>query len=251
MPVLVSVIMSAYNAEQYIEIALGSVLKQTMNSYECIIVDDCSTDGTIKVLDRFKDKDVRFKVIQNAVNLGAGLSRNRGIKIAQGKYITFLDSDDVWHEKKLERHINFMEENGINFSHCSYGYIDEKGRVSEKVLRVSKGPINYEDLLKRTEISCLTAIYNSQELGKLYMPNLRVKQDYALWLDILKTGISSYPLDEVLAWYRQVPNSNTSNKFRLIRKHYVFLREHEQLSHFNSLVYTLYWALNGVIRYYF
>jgi teichuronic acid biosynthesis glycosyltransferase TuaG len=143
-----------------------------------------------------------------------------------------------------------MIENKAAFSHTSYGYIDVEGNEIKSPLRVSQHPVTYKDLLKRTEISCLTAVYDASIIGKFYMSEHRRKQDYALWLSILKTGVQSLPLDEVLAYYRQVPTSATSKKYNLIFKHYLFLRETQELSIIQSGYYTLSWMINGFSRYY-
>lgn len=247
---LVSIITPTFNCEQYLPQTIESVLLQSYCNWELIIVDDCSTDRTLEVAYNWRDKDIRIQVFSLDSNLGSGPARNFAIERAKGEFIAFLDGDDIWHKEKLHLQVNFMLENDIIFSHSSYGYISGRGKIISKIFEVSKVPVSYQDLLKRTEISCLTAIYNAHRIGKFYMPSIRRKQDYALWLEILKHGYQSYPFPEVLAWYRQTPNSSTSNKFKLIIKHFTFLRNHEGLNVFKSLKYTTYWMINGFIRYY-
>ena len=137
----------------------------------------------------------------------------------------------------------------MKFSHSSYGYIDHNGKKIKSTFHVSSHPIEYKDLLKRTEISCLTAVYNQELIGKYYMSHHRKKQDYALWLSILKDGILSYPLDKELAYYRQRKGSATSKKYKLIFDHVTFLMETQALGLFKSIYYTLYWMVNGFFRY--
>src|SRR5690606_3490087 len=155
-----------------------------------------------------------------------------------------------WLPKKLETHVTFMLEMKAAFSHTSYGFIDEEGKIINKTFHVSNKPIGYKDLLKRTEISCLTAMYDVDKIGKMYMPDLRVKQDYALWLSILKRGFTSVPLDEELAFYRQRKNSNTNQKSKLIIKHIKFLYKIEKLNIIETIYYTGWWAVNGLAKYY-
>ncbi len=246
----VSIVTSVYNKAQYISRTINSVLEQSFNDWEMIIVDDCSIDDSQKIIKDFALKDKRIKILINELNLGAGLSRNKAIKFSTGKYIAFLDGDDIWAKKKLEIQINLMDENNWQFSHTSYGYISEDDQIIKKTFQVSNHPITYKNLLKRTEISCLTAVYNQHIIGKYYMSNHRRKQDYALWLSILKDGYLSYPINQELAFYRQTPNSNTSKKHKLIIKHILFLMQTQNFNILKSIYYTIYWAINGFFRYY-
>lgn len=247
---LVSIITAVYNCSDYIYEMINSVIKQTYDNWELIIVDDCSKDGTDKIIINFVNQDNRIKIIKNKNNLGAGLSRNKAIEFAKGEYIAFLDGDDIWANQKLEIQICLMEKNNWVFSHTSYGYISESGKKIKETFHVSKQPVGYDHLLKKTEISCLTAVYNQKKIGKYYMSHHRRKQDYALWLKILKDGYYSYPIDDELAYYRQRPGSATSKKYKLVVYHLIFLRETQGLSLIASMYYTMYWVFNGIIRYY-
>jgi teichuronic acid biosynthesis glycosyltransferase TuaG len=246
----VSIITPTYNSEKHLERTAKSVLNQTFQDWEWVLVDDLSQDGTRKILSNLQKQDSRIKVFLSDKNQGSGPARNRAIELAQGEYLAFLDSDDIWIPKKLEIHIAFMEEKGSVFSHTSYGFIDENDNVIKKTFHVSQEPVKYKDLLKRTEISCLTAIYNQKKIGKFFMPDLRRKQDYALWLSILKKGYASDPLDIETAFYRQHGNSATSNKFSLILKHWKFLNKFEKLNWFSSAYYTFHWGFGGLKKYY-
>jgi teichuronic acid biosynthesis glycosyltransferase TuaG len=247
---LVSIITPLYGSRDFVLKAIQSVKNQTYTNWEMLIVDDCSNDGSIELVEKEISFDKRIKLFKNKNNIGAGPSRNVAIKAASGKYIAFLDSDDIWHCEKLEKQIEFMKKHDALFSHTSHGYIDESGKVIKSTYRVSNNPVNYRGLLKKTEIGCLTAVFDCEMIGKFYMPDLRRKQDYALWLNILKTGIESYPLDEELAWYRQRAVSNTSNKLVLIGGHWTFLREHEKLNFFESCYYLTCWAFGGFVKYF-
>jgi teichuronic acid biosynthesis glycosyltransferase TuaG len=246
----VSIITPNYNAGKYIAETIESVLAQSFGDWEMIIVDDASTDDSREIIEKYKAADPRIKALYLTENKGQGNARNVAIRQAVGKYIAFLDSDDIWHPEKLERHLDFMKKNNSVFSHTSYGFIDESGNKILSDFHVSSKPVTYKDLLKRTEISCLTAMYDQERIGKFYMPGLRRKQDYKLWLDILKAGYVSDPLDEVLAWYRQRKNSTTGNKKKLIYEHYLFLKNIEKLPGLEALYYTVRWGWNGVRKYY-
>jgi teichuronic acid biosynthesis glycosyltransferase TuaG len=246
----VSIVTPTYNSIKFIERTVQSVLNQTFKDWEWIIVDDLSTDGTREYLTELQNRDPRIKCVLKEVNEGSGPTRNKAIELASYKYIAFLDSDDIWIPEKLALHVNFMEKNKSAFSHTSYGFIDENDKIIKQTFHVSDVPVYYEDLLKRTEISCLTAMYNQDVLGKMYMPDLRRKQDYALWLSILKKGFHSDPLDIETAFYRQHNSSATSNKIKLILKHIEFLRKNEELNIFKSLYYTFHWGFGGLRKYY-
>jgi len=247
---IVSIITPVYNAARFIEETYDSVKNQILQEWEWVLVDDQSTDDSFQLLLELSVKDERLKVHQLPENSGSGPARNLAIDLAQGTYLAFLDSDDIWTENKLSRHVSFMEKHQAAFSHTSYGFMNEAGEVINQTYHVSNKPVTYKDLLKRTEISCLTAMYNQDLIGKFYMPDLRRKQDYALWLSILKAGHHAIPLDEELAFYRQVKGSATNNKFKLIIKHLKFLREVEGLSVLHSLYFSFHWGINGVKKYY-
>jgi len=247
---LVSIITPSFNSGKFISETIQSVLNQTYSNWEMIITDDCSGDNTVEIIEQIVEKDSRIRLYRFEKNKGSGPARNNSIKKAKGKYLAFLDSDDIWVPNKLEKQLKFLEENNISFSHSSYGFLDESGNEIRKPFIVSKKPVGYKELLKRTEISCLTAIYNQEEIGKMYMPDLRKKQDYALWLSILKTGVKSFPQADILAFYRQRKTSATSKKHQLIFKHYFFLRTQENLTIYASLHYTFLWIVNGLLKYY-
>jgi len=245
----VSIITPVYNSARFIKETAQSVFNQSYSNWEWILVDDCSIDNSWELLNRLKLKDNRIKIFKNSTNIKSGLTRNFAISQATGRYIAFLDSDDLWHSDKLKIQILFMQKNNYYFSHTSYGYIDEEGGKIKSIFNVSK-EVDYKHLLKRTEISCLTAMYDAEKIGKYYMSEHPRKQDYALWLAILKDGINSYGLDIELAYYRQVKTSATSKKYNLIFKHVIFLKNTQQFNLVKAVYFTFYWMINGFIRYY-
>lgn len=245
----VSIITPVYNSALYLRETADSVIGQTYNDWEWILVDDCSSDDSWEIMQSLTKIDNRIKIYKNSTNLKSGKTRNFAIKEATGRFIAFLDSDDIWNKDKLAIQIQFMIENEYYFTHTSYGYINAQSQKIKSTFHVSK-IVDYKHLLKRTEISCLTAIYDSSKIGKFYMSNHDRKQDYALWLAILKSGVNSYGIDKELAYYRQTEGSATSKKHKLVFKHVKFLMETQNFSLIKAMYYTSYWMANGFIRYF-
>jgi teichuronic acid biosynthesis glycosyltransferase TuaG len=209
----VSVVTAAYNAAKFIEATILSVLNQKYENWEMLIVDDASTDNTSSIVKRWVKKDKRIFLIQLSRNRGQGVARNEAIRRASGQFIAFLDSDDIWHQDKLAIQVREMNRHNYSFSHTSYGYIDGKGSIIKEPQIVSDKPVTYKHLLKYTEISCLTAVYDAMILGKIYMPDIRRSQDYVLWLSLLKKT-NSLPIKSVLAFYRLHDSNISKNKFK-------------------------------------
>jgi len=233
---LVSIITPSYNSAKYISETINSVLNQSYSSWEMIIVDDCSTDNTIEVIKKFMFDHKNISLFENTINEGAAVSRNKAIKKAKGKYIAFLDSDDLWKKDKLEKQIKFMQDNNVDLSYSSFDLIDEEGRNLNK----SKNPpdtLDYIELLKENQIGCLSAIYNQDNLGKYYMPLIRKRQDYGLWLSILKKT-KAYKVAENLAIYRVRTNSVSSNKIEMLKYNYQLFRDHENMSVIRAAYYV-------------
>ena len=245
----VSIITPVYNAERFLLKTAESIINQTYKDWEWIVVDDCSKDNSWKLMQELAKSDGRIKIYKNEKNLKSGKTRNFAIKEAKGRYIAFLDADDIWTEDKLAIQIPFMYKNKYAFSYTSFGYLDEEGNIIKSPLKVNR-EIDYKHLLKRTEIGCLTAVYDAEMLGKFYMSDHSTKHDYALWLSILKAGNKAYGLDEVLAYYRIVSTSATSKKHTLILKHINFLKETQGISTLKATYYTLFWMINGFVRHY-
>lgn len=233
---LVSIITPLYNSEKFIEETIKSVLSQTYNNWEMLIVDDCSTDNGVEIVEKYQVKDKRIKLIRLSKNGGGAVARNKGIEEAKGDYIAFLDSDDLWHYQKLEKQIKFMKKNNYTFTFTKYQQMNEKGEKLDRYINVPK-TLTYRQTLLKNPIGCLTVIYNSKELGKIYMPLIRKRQDYALWLKILKKGIIAHGLNENLSYYRLLENSISSNKISLIKYQWKLYRKIEKLSILESFFY--------------
>ena len=229
---LVTIITPTYNAEKYIVDTINSVMNQTYQYWEMIIVDDCSTDNTTNLIKEAKKLDSRVKLIQLDENKGAAYARNTGIKRAKGRYIAFLDSDDLWLGNKLENQVSFMQEKDIAFSFSSYYIVNNSNQILKKVCVPQE--ITYKELLKNTIIGCLTVMLDIEKLGKVQMPNIRTRQDTALWLSILKKGYTAYGIQEPLARYRKVAGSISSNKIKMVKKNWEMYRKIEKLNFLQS-----------------
>lgn len=241
---LVSVIMPSYNSEATIEESILSVLKQKYENWELIISDDNSTDNTINIIQDYAKKDHRIQVVRHTINKGAGFARNAAIERAAGRYIAFLDSDDLWDEYKLSMQIAFMEENNIAFTYSQYRKIDMQGNLGRIISPPST--ITYAELLKSNVIGCLTAIYNQEVLGKTFMPLIRKRQDMALWLDLLKITEKAYCIPSVLAYYREGQKSLSSNKYKILISQWYFYRNYIGLNVLKSAYYFSFYIYKAV-----
>lgn len=218
----VSIIMPAYNVEEFITRSIDSVLKQTYINWELLIVNDCSIDSTVREVEPYLT-DIRIQLINNEKNLGGAGSRNVAIKAAKGRYLAFLDSDDLWSEDKLEKQLEFMQQNRVGFSFSGYTTISETGVLMDKI-EVPKR-VSFSRLLKHNYIGCLTAIYDTEPFGKIYMPLVRKRQDFALWLELLKHFEYAYGLNENLGFYRIRAGSLSSSKLDAFKYYWRILRE--------------------------
>ena len=247
---LVSVIMPSYNTAEYISESIASVRKQTYTDWELIIVDDCSADNTDELVKPILS-DKRIKYIKNETNSGAAVSRNRALREAKGKWIAFLDSDDLWLPVKLEKQIAFMKKNDYHFSYTNYVEINEasipNGRFITGPKRITKhGMYNY------CWMGCLTVMYDAETVGLIQIADIKKNNDYAMWLKACKKE-DCYLLDEVLAKYRKRSGSISNHGYtKLIKWHYKLYREAEKKSSLVSAVLTLrnlFWGVWKKIRY--
>lgn len=245
---LVSVIMPVYNSERFLEDAIHSVINQIYLNWELWLVDDNSSDNSKQIISNFTAIDKRIKSIFLTTNSGAAISRNTAISRSEGKYIAFLDADDIWLPEKLLNQINFMEMNERSFTFTSYAIMNENGKDLKKTISAPK-TVLYKQLLKNNTIGCLTAIYNSEKLGKMLMPEIRKRQDYGLWLNILKKGVIGYGLQETLAMYRTGETSLSNKKTNVLKYNWILLRKHQHLSFFASLYYFICFIFNKTIKY--
>lgn len=213
---LVSIIMPAYNCADFIAESIRSVLAQTYTNWELLIVDDCSTDKTAEVIASFADPRIHYQ--RNTHNMRAAATRNEAIKIAKGRYIAFLDSDDLWLPDKLEKQIAFMQAHDYSMTYVPY-YVLTQDRTCN-YLHTAPKSLTYFQLTRWDRIGCLTVMYDADKLGKVLMPAILNREDYAYWLVLLRQGITAYGYQEPLAVYRSHNGMSNGSKWALMKYHY-------------------------------
>lgn len=244
---LVSIITPVYNAEKFVEETIKSVQAQTYSNWEMILVDDLSTDRSEEIIKRIQNKDERIKYIKLNENSGAAVARNTAIENAKGRYIAFLDSDDLWKSTKLEKQLKFMKENNCGFTFTSYELMNEEGSNLNKVIKVPKR-INYNGLLKNTIIGCLTVIIDRKLVGDFRMPLIRKGQDTATWLKILRSYEYAYGINENLANYRLVKGSISSNKLSALKRTWYIYRSVENITLVKSIYVFNCYVLRAIAK---
>lgn len=234
---LVSIIMPSYNTGKFISETIKSVISQTYQNWELIIVDDCSTDNTDDVVAEYLT-DKRICYIKNDVNSGAAVSRNRALREARGRWIAFLDSDDLWAPDKLEKQINFMHKNGYAFSYTKYIEIDEENKLLGKMVSGPK-KITKHKMYDYCWPGCLTVMYDAEKIGLIQVEDIKKNNDYAMWLKAIKKA-DCYLLDDNLAKYRKRAGSISNHSYKkLISWHYKLYKEAEKRNAVISIVFTL------------
>lgn len=244
---LVSIITPTWNCGRFIVETIESVLAQTYSNWEMIIQDDCSTDDTEQIVSEYMQKDSRIKYYKNSQNSGAAITRNAALRIAKGRWIAFLDSDDLWLPTKLEKQIKFMEENGYAFSYHEYCEINEESQetgvgISGPKIVTKLGMVNY------CWPGCLTVMYDALVVGLVQIANIKKNNDYAMWLKVIKMT-DCYLLPESLAKYRKHTGSISNHRYTvLIKWHYRIFREAENMGVVLSIVNTIRNIFFGVVK---
>lgn len=245
----VSIITPLYNAEMYILATAQSVLNQSYTNWEWIVVNDCSSDNSVKLVESLASCDPRIKLIHNSTNLKTAQTRNKGIREASGRFICFLDSDDLWHPEKLKNQVEFMLKNDYEFTFHAYKKFRESFENRGATIPVPDC-VDYRDLLKTNSIACLSAMYDAKKLGKVYMPDgYKAREDYLCWLSILKRGYRAYGFNKPLGFYRILPRSYSANKLEAARNQWLLYRNHEKLNLVDCCINFSFYALNGFIKY--
>jgi teichuronic acid biosynthesis glycosyltransferase TuaG len=244
--ILVSIITPVYNSENFLSATIESVIRQTYLNWELILVDDCSTDRSFEIISEYARKDLRIKSFRNNINSKAFESRNVALKNANGRYIAFLDSDDIWAETKLEYQIKFMQKNEYGFTYTNfYRFIDNP--IIGKPINLKKR-ISYYGLIQNTIIATSSVIIDKKMTGDFRMENLYY-DDFKLWLTLLKKINFAYCLNKNLLYYRITPNSLSNNKFKSAKKVYKMFNENLDLNFLQSKIYFFNWIINTIIKY--
>lgn len=239
---LVSIIMPTYNGGVFIIDTIESIRKQTYTKWELIIIDDCSSDHTGENLQTVLKDDSRIQYYRLEKNSGAAVARNRAMEVATGEYMAFCDSDDLWMPDKLQIQIEYMQKEQVAFSCTAYEQIDESGRRLHKIIH-SVPRVDYKRLLLDCPVGNSTVMYHVAKMGKFVVPNIRKRNDDALWLQMLKKEEYIYGIPKVLMQYRVRRQSLSGNKFSLIKYHWQLYRDIEHLSVLTSVCHIAYWCL--------
>lgn len=247
---LISIIVPVYNAEKLIAETLDCVRQQTYSDWELLLVEDGSSDQSVRVIEEYIEatEDHRMKLICQPVNMGAAKARNRGLLEARGRYIAYLDADDLWMPEKLSHELAFMKKKNAAFVFTGYEFADEQGNGTGKIVRVPE-TLDYKQALKNTTIFTTTVLFDTEKISKelLEMPVIK-SEDTALWWKILRNGYTAYGLDENLAKYRRAGKTLSSNKLEAIRRIWNLYRQAEHMGIANSLWHCVFWAARAVKR---
>ena len=245
---LVSIITPVYNAEKYLRNTIESVIKQDYANWELIIVDDYSKDKSRLIIEQYMESEKRIKLIALDQNRGVTFARNTAIKAANGRYIAFLDSDDLWHPNKLSIQLDFMQKNNYGFSFSSYEWMNADGTRFNKIIE-APSVVDYHRLLRGgNPIGCLTVMIDKEQVGDIEMPDLR-HEDYAAWLSITKNGVIAYGITQNLALYRKSNDSLSSNKFKTIIWTWNVYRKNQKLSLLKSMQCLGMYICNTSLKY--
>ncbi len=246
----ITVVMPVYNASSYLRETIDSVLQQTYEHWELLILDDCSTDDSLQIARAYEAQDVRIRVIPAEKNVGVARVRNRGIQQASGTHIALLDSDDVWTSDKLERQMELVRRTGAQICYCSYDFIDEVGRPIKKPFLVPE-TTDYRKMLASSVISCSTALIEASVLKAHPFDPDFYHEDYVLWMELLSVpGVKAAGDRQVLAHYRQVTGSRSGDKGNAAKQRWHSYRAALGLNVFQSARAFGRYAVNGVAKYY-
>lgn len=227
----VTIVTPSWNSEKYISEAIKSVQGQTYQNWEMIIVDDCSTDRSTEIIEHFSQQDHRIKLLKQQKNAGAAKARTRSMMAGTGRFVAYLDADDIWKPDKLKKQIQFMREKDCGFSCTSYEVIDDKGNPKNKYVYMLP-KVDYVGFLTNNLLQTVGIMVDTEKVDKklLIMPDLRRRQDAATWLQILKAGYQCYGMEDVLAEYRRTQGSLSSNKIKAVKGIWYLYRNIEELS---------------------
>lgn len=247
---IISIIVPVYNVENFITETMESVRVQTYTHWELLLIEDGSSDRSAEIIEAYAEKtgDKRIRLIRQPSNLGAARARNRGVAQARGRYIAYLDADDLWHPEKLKRELAFLKAKNAAFVFTGYEFADEQGRGTGKIVRVPE-TLNYRQALKNTTIFTTTVMFDMEKISKeeLEMPVIK-SEDTALWWKILRSGHIAYGLDENLASYRRAGRTLSSNKLEAVRRIWNLYRKAEGMGIFSSAFHFCFWAARAVKR---
>lgn len=245
---LISIIIPVYNAEKYIEETIKSIEKQIYRNYEAIFIDDCSKDRSLEIIQKYQKLNDKIKIIKLEKHEGVSKARNKGIEIAKGRYLTFLDADDIWTSDKLQKQLQFIKQNDYAFVYCNFKYMSDNGKYFSKEIKAGK-ITDYKRGLGNIRILTITAMIDLNKIPRelCYMPDI-MNEDIAVWWNIIKNGYIAYGQDEVLAYYRQTKNSRSSKKYVTAYYRWKLYRKQENLNFFKATYCFIHYCINGILK---
>lgn len=241
---LVSVIIPVFNAEKFISKTIESVLDQTYKEIEIVLVDDCSKDTSRQIIENYAENHKNIVYHLQDKNYGAAVARNTALKIAKGRYVAFLDSDDIWYPQKIEKQIDLMYQKKAAICYTAIEIIDEEDNLIKSKRNV-KEKIDYKFLLKNTMMATSTVVIDRKIIGNIQMPNIRSGQDYATWLQLMRNGIVAYGINEVLVKYRKRYNSLSKNKLKSLSQVWNIQTKKEKINVLYASFNTVCFAVNA------
>mgnify|MGYP003281016021 FL=1 len=244
---MISIIMAAYNAEKTIEQAINSVLNQTYPDFELLVVNDCSNDRTVELVENIEAKDSRVRLISNAKNSGVSYTRKHGLEEAKGLWIAILDSDDAWAPEKLEKQIDLQKRMNADLLFTGSAFMDSDGQPIDWYLHAPM-EVTYRQLLKQNVLSNSSALVRKELYAKYYAAGDEMHEDFAIWLNILKEGKKAYGVDEPLLIYRIAKSSKSGNKVKAAKMNWNTYR-YVGLNPFESAYYEVWYVINGLTKY--
>ena len=246
---IVSVIIPVYNAEKYLCKTIDSVLRQTYALIEIVITDDCSTDGSERIVNEYLKKHSNITYTRLAHNSGAAAARNQALQQAKGRYVAFLDSDDLWLPQKIEKQLHLIRTEHAAICFTAVQVIDENDCILKDKRNVLKR-VDYNFLLRNTMIATSSVVVDRRQTGPFEMPPIKRGQDYATWLQLLRNGVVAFGINESLVKYRKSSNSLSSRKFDGIRQVWTIQTQYEKISPIKAAFNSLFFAVNAFKKHY-
>lgn len=246
---LVSIVVPVYNAEQFISDTIKTVKDQSYKNWELLLIDDSSQDDSVKIIKKHTRKDKRIKLLRQPKNQGAAKARNRGISVAKGRYIAFLDADDLWHPNKLSIQVEFAQKNNYAFTFTGYEFADEKGSPLGKIADIP-GRISHKEALKKSYISTITVLIDTEKIKKndMSMKDYSIGEDITTWWKLLETYGDAHGIQKPLAYYRRTKGSLSADKIAAAKGRWYLYRKHKKFGFIKSGYYFLHYIHNAIKR---
>lgn len=244
----ISIITPCYNSASFIAPTLESVLAQTFEDWEMLVVDDCSTDDSAAIVQEYTRRDSRIQYYRtDSPSGGPSIPRNIGLEHARGEYVAFLDSDDLWLPEKLEEQLSFMQANKLDFVYSDYEKISWRGERKNRIIN-AQAVSSFWDTIESNAIPCLTVLIRRSVIGNTRFKPIP-KEDYVFWLDILRQGYKAYNTGKVHALYREAKNSRSGNKLKMFRQQWYVLRQVEGVKKVPAIYFMLIFAVKGLFKF--